>query len=96
MQELLEFAEELEQNFELEPELESGVLSIIMPDEREYIINKHTPSRQIWVSSPYSGAAYFEYQGGEWRPKRAPSANGRALIQFIRDEIRTQLGMEIE
>ena len=88
---LLEFAEGLEDNYQIEAELEEGILSIIMPDSREYVINKHTPSRQIWVSSPYSGAGYFEYDGKNWVPKRAPAAQGRKLEDFITLEIKAHL-----
>ncbi len=91
LQELLEFAEELESKFEIEAELGEGILSVMMPDGREYVINKHMPSRQIWVSSPYSGAGYFEFDGAKWVPKRAETANGRDLQSFIKAEIQSHL-----
>jgi frataxin len=88
---LLEFAEGLEEKHEIMAELGEGILSITMPDGREYVINKHTPSRQIWVSSPYSGAGYFEFDGKEWMPKRAEAAKGRKLEDFIISEIQANL-----
>ena len=91
LQQLLEFVEGLEEKYSIEGELEEGVLSVIMPDDREFVINKHTPSRQIWVSSPYSGAAYFEYDGAKWAPKRALAAGGRDVVTFIKDEIMSKL-----
>lgn len=91
MQELLEFVEGLEEQHDIEGELEEGILAVTMPDGREYVINKHTPSRQIWVSSPYSGAGYFEFGGGKWLPKRAEAAKGRDLIEFIKAEIISHL-----
>ena len=91
LQQLLEFVEGLEEKSEIQGELEEGVLSIIMPDDKEYVINKHTPSRQIWVSSPYSGAAYFEFDGTNWAPKRAPAAQGRDLVAFIKQEVTSHL-----
>ena len=87
LQAMLEFFEELEESQDVSVELDSGVLSLIMPDDREYIINKHTPSRQIWVSSPYSGAGYFEPQDNEFLPKRAPQAAGKLLFDFIKAEV---------
>lgn len=89
--ELLEFAESLEDKSDIEAELEEGILSITMPDEREYVINKHTPSRQIWVSSPYSGAGYFEYDGAKWAPKRSEAAQGRDILSFIKDEVKLHI-----
>ena len=59
MHKLLEFAEELEEQHDLYVEYDSGVLTITMPNKKQYVINKHTPSRQIWVSSPHSGASLF-------------------------------------
>lgn len=91
LQELLEFCEDLENKFDIEAELEEGILSVTMPDDREYVINKHTPSRQIWVSSPYSGAGYFEFNGSKWMPKRSSAAQGRDLKSFIKAEIKSHL-----
>lgn len=85
---LLEFLEGLEEAHEISVELESGVMSVAMPDDREYVINKHTPSRQIWVASPYSGAGYFEFREEDWLPKRASKeAEGKNLFNFIKTEI---------
>lgn len=91
MQKLLEFFEALEETHDVEPELDSGVLNVIMPDDREYVINKHTPSRQIWVSSPHTGAGYFEFRENSWLPKRAPQAEGKNLFDFIEKEVKTHL-----
>lgn len=91
LQALLEFFEELEESQDISVELDSGVLSLIMPDDKEYIINKHTPSRQIWVSSPYSGAGYFEPVENEFLPKRAPQAKGKTLSEFIKTEVSANL-----
>ena len=89
--ELLEFLEELEENHDIEPELEGGILSIIMPDDKEYVINKHTPSRQIWVSSPYSGASYFHFVDEKWVLKRGEIAQNQSLFGFIQKEIMSHL-----
>jgi frataxin len=83
---LLEYFEEMEEKHDISVELDSGVLSLTMPDDKEYIINKHTPSRQIWVSSPYSGAGYFEPSQAEFLPKRAPQSAGKTLFEFIKTE----------
>lgn len=48
-------------------EYQDGVLTITLEDERQYVINRHTPSRQIWLSSPLSGAGHFSHQeNGRW------------------------------
>jgi frataxin len=84
---LLEFAELLEESSNLEAELDSGVLTLTMPNKRQFVINKHTPSRQIWVSSPVSGAGYFEYEEGKWLPKRRNTDINKDLFLFIKDEL---------
>lgn len=52
-------------------ELQSGVLTIEGPDGT-WVVNKHAPTRQIWLSSPRSGAAHyaFEAASGLWRDTR--------------------------
>ncbi|AIL65116.1 frataxin-like protein [Rickettsiales bacterium Ac37b] len=37
------------------------VLYIASEKNQEYVINKHSPSRQIWFSSPLTGTYYFSY-----------------------------------
>uniref|UniRef100_A0A7S4IWV6 Ferroxidase n=1 Tax=Odontella aurita TaxID=265563 RepID=A0A7S4IWV6_9STRA len=39
----------------------SGVLTLSMPPHGTWVINKQTPNRQIWWSSPRSGPRRYEY-----------------------------------
>jgi frataxin len=39
----------------------SGVLTFRLPDAGTWVINKQTPTRQLWWSSPFSGPKRFEY-----------------------------------
>lgn len=39
----------------------SGVLTMKLGDLGTYVINKQTPNRQIWLSSPVSGPARFDW-----------------------------------
>lgn len=52
---------QFEQRFgdETELDLEDGVLRIEFEDGRVYLINRHMPLQQIWLSSPKSGAWHF-------------------------------------
>ena len=44
-----------------------GVLTIVISDEiGTYVINKQTPNRQIWLSSPISGPKRFDLVRGRW------------------------------
>ncbi len=91
LENLVKFAEELEDSYDVEVEYESGVITLTMPNKRQYVINKHTPSRQIWVSSPYSGAGYFEFRDNDWHAKRASAAQDENLYHFITDEINSHV-----
>ncbi len=57
---------------DVDVELRGGILTLELEDGRQYVINKHTPNRQIWLSSPVSGAAHFVHdaQAGVWRSTR--------------------------
>jgi frataxin len=47
-------------------EFEGGILTIELADGGRYVINRHGPNRQIWLSSPKSGAWHFERRGEAW------------------------------
>ena len=51
-------------------ELQGGVLTV-EGDDGTWVVNKHAPTRQIWLSSPKSGARHyaFEAASGLWRDK---------------------------
>ena len=44
-----------------EVDMENGMLTIETDTGGHYIINKHGPNRQIWLSSPVSGASHYEF-----------------------------------
>ncbi len=52
-------------------ELQGGVLTV---EGREgvWLVNKHAPTQQIWLSSPQSGARHYAFDGasGQWRDTR--------------------------
>ena len=39
----------------------SGVLNIELRGKKFYVLNKQTPNKQIWLSSPVSGPSRFEH-----------------------------------
>ena len=44
-----------------------GVLTIVVSEDvGTYVINKQTPNRQIWLSSPISGPKRFDMVRGRW------------------------------
>ncbi len=58
------------------------------------MINKHTPNRQIWLSSPVSGAAHFVHDpdAGVWRSTRADVQ----LHRLLASELAAATGHRIE
>lgn len=59
----------------LDVDYQDGVLTIETDDGGCFVVNRHLPNRQIWLSSPVSGAAHFAYDEatGRW-----PSTRGGA------------------
>lgn len=55
----------------VEAELAGAVLTI-ETGRGDYVVNKHAPMKQIWLSSPLSGAGHFEHDEatGLWRDTR--------------------------
>ncbi|MBX9945485.1 MAG: iron donor protein CyaY [Reyranella sp.] len=56
---------------EVDAELQGGVLTV-EGDAGTWVINKHGPTRQIWLSSPKSGARHYAFDAasGKWRDTR--------------------------
>ena len=55
----------------LDVEMSGGILQIELPDGGAYVVNKHAPNREIWLSSPMSGAWHFAAGvDGTWRSTR--------------------------
>ncbi|RWR99596.1 frataxin-like protein [Dinothrombium tinctorium] len=50
--------------------LSSGVLTVNLGKYGTYVINKQTPNKQIWLSSPRSGPKRYDYVNGRWVYKR--------------------------
>jgi frataxin len=64
-----------------EVELRGGILTVVLDDGRQFVINKHAPTRQIWVSSPIGGAAHYAWDEGAraWRSTRSDALLHQAL-----------------
>jgi len=41
-------------------------LIVILPDGLQYLINKHGPTHQIWISSPFTGGHHFKQKQDTW------------------------------
>ncbi len=78
---IYDFLEEI--NFEGDFDLISDVL-YIYSNEGEYVINQHSPTKQIWLSSPVSSAGYFNYdfEKKEWLDKNNISLKDRLILDL--------------
>jgi frataxin len=74
-------------------ELRGGILTVTLDDGGQYVINKHAPNRQIWMSSPVSGASHYEHDAatGEWRSTRG----GDPLVPRLTRELGELTGSAI-
>jgi len=71
-------------NFDLEDDEES--ITIEASQNRQFLINIHPISKQIWYSSPLSGAHHFApTPSGDWIDTR----NGNELLSFLNLELKT-------
>jgi len=74
-------------------DFDNGILTVELEDGRQYVINKHTPNKQIWLSSPISGAAHYEYgeDVGAWVSTRG----GDALLDVLNGELSQIAGEDV-
>ncbi|XP_078482079.1 zinc finger protein ZF(C2H2)-124 [Ciona intestinalis] len=65
--------------------LESGVLTVrVSKAVGTYVINKQTPNKQIWLSSPISGPKRYDFEDNSWKYLH----NGGYLHHLIEDELK--------
>lgn len=64
-----------------EVELRGGILTVVLDEGGQFVINKHAPTRQIWVSSPIGGAAHYAWDAAAkvWRSTRSDAVLRTAL-----------------
>jgi frataxin len=76
--------EALEADLGDDAELQGGVLTLER-DEGTWVINKHGPMKQVWLSSPKSGARHygFDEKAGKW----ADTRGGADLLSVLSAEL---------
>lgn len=83
---------------DMEVSVASGVLTLSLPPHGTWVINKQTPNRQLWWSSPISGPRRYEYQNGKWvytRSGEEPSTLGAALVKEIKELYNVDLKIDV-
>lgn len=93
--ELQHLSERLEEALadDVDIELQGGILTLEFDDGSQYVINKHAASRQIWLSSPVSGAWHFDHDAarGAWTATRG----GRPLRDLLAEELAARAGRPV-
>lgn len=64
-------------------DLRAGILTIELPDGAQFVVNKHGPNRQIWLSSPVSGASHYVWNGAAWLSTRGPQRLETTLAEEL-------------
>jgi frataxin len=74
----------LEEGIGADAERQGGVLTV-EGDAGIWLVNKHAPTRQIWLSSPISGARHYAYDpaSGAWLDTRG----GSELLATLSSEL---------
>ncbi|KAF2356557.1 Frataxin [Trinorchestia longiramus] len=61
----------------------SGVLTLQLGSHGTYVINKQTPNKQIWLSSPTSGPKRYDFTDNTWIYKHDGVAMHTLLMQEL-------------
>lgn len=77
---------------EIDAELQGGILTLSLESGGQYVINKHAPNRQIWLSSPLSGASHYDFADGQWISTRDAS---KSLAGVLAAELNTKFGTSL-
>lgn len=83
---------------DLDVDYEAGILTLKLPDGQTYLLNKHAPNREIWLSSPISGAWHFAPtdDGAVWRSTRPVAEGPDDLLAMLQAELTTLTGSTID
>ena len=76
----------------VDAELQGGILTVdgdANGGEGTWIVNKHAPTKQIWLSSPRSGARHYAFDAGsgQWKDTRG----GADLLAHLSAELGVSL-----
>lgn len=65
---LTQIAEKIEEQdklYEVEIDFKDGVLNLEIQG-KIFVLNKQSPSQEIWLASPISGPSHFKYKNNAW------------------------------
>ncbi len=76
----------------LDIEYAHGALTLTMQDGKVLLVSKHTPSRQLWLSSPISGGLHFSYDD---KKQQWLLADGCVLSELLAKELHSLSGISV-
>lgn len=77
---------------EIDVDAQGHVLTLELPDGGQYVINAHAPNREIWLSSPVSGASHYLYENDRWVSTRDGSVH---LYDVVANELNGKFGTAV-
>jgi|CXWL01.1.fsa_nt_gi iron donor protein CyaY len=77
---------------DLELEYQNGILNITLNSGKQFIINKHAPSQQIWLSSPISGGLHFSY---DFAVNKWKLTDGKSINEILSAELKKLANIEV-
>lgn len=83
-------ADALEQGLadDADVELRGGILTVELEAGGQFVLNRHAPTREVWLSSPVSGASHFARRGEAWISTRG----GERLEDVLAGDLERLLG----
>ncbi|KAI1460982.1 mitochondrial chaperone Frataxin [Annulohypoxylon moriforme] len=98
---LTQYEEKQDENGDIDVQFSSGVMTVKIPDNGVYVINKQPPNKQIWLSSPVSGPKRFDYViTNEGQDQKQDTANGTWVYmrtgEKLSDLLLKETGVSVE
>ena len=77
-----------------EVEFEGGILTVSPAAGGQFVLNKHGPTRQLWLSSPTSVAWHFAWDeaASAWRSTRGPET----LVEVLQRDLAGAVGHQVK
>jgi len=83
------WAEVIEDNAEdFDVDCDGSVLTIELEDGRIFIVNRHRPLKELWLSSPISGASHYKWHTDD-------AGSGVWIATKSDDQLHTLLSQEV-
>lgn len=77
----------------VDADIADSALTITLESGDQFVVSKHAPSHQLWLSSPVSGGLHFSYNESDslWQLD-----DGRKLGELLAKELGAQTGLKFE